>query len=183
MGAGSETTTHLISGSVFELLKDPARRDLARGGLEPRRARCRRIFALRLAGAILQAALCAPGCQSRWRETEEGRPGDGNARRRQSGPGRERVPRTPRSRSAAKPAFVIRHRNSFLPRSPARAHRSDLRAAGAVHALARTQAGGRAVTGSLAETAGHSHDRGATGCGGCLRSVRSKAGWGTRIRT
>ncbi|QIG91343.1 cytochrome P450 family protein [Bradyrhizobium sp. 6(2017)] len=27
LGAGSETTTHLIGGSVFELLKDPARRD------------------------------------------------------------------------------------------------------------------------------------------------------------
>lgn len=27
LGAGSETTTHLISGSVFELLKDPVRRD------------------------------------------------------------------------------------------------------------------------------------------------------------
>lgn len=27
LGAGSETTTHLISGSVFELLKDPLRRD------------------------------------------------------------------------------------------------------------------------------------------------------------
>jgi cytochrome P450 len=27
LGAGSQTTTHLISGSVFELLKDPARRD------------------------------------------------------------------------------------------------------------------------------------------------------------
>jgi cytochrome P450 PksS len=27
LGAGSETTTHLISGSVFELLKDPPRRD------------------------------------------------------------------------------------------------------------------------------------------------------------
>jgi len=27
LGAGSETTTHLISGSVFELLKDPDRRD------------------------------------------------------------------------------------------------------------------------------------------------------------
>src|SRR6266496_1253887 len=27
LGAGTETTTHLISGSVFELLKDPARRD------------------------------------------------------------------------------------------------------------------------------------------------------------
>ena len=27
LNAGSETTTHLISGSVFELLKDPARRD------------------------------------------------------------------------------------------------------------------------------------------------------------
>lgn len=27
LGAGSETTTHLISGSAYELLKDPARRD------------------------------------------------------------------------------------------------------------------------------------------------------------
>ena len=27
LGAGSETTTHLISGSVYELLKDPALRD------------------------------------------------------------------------------------------------------------------------------------------------------------
>ena len=27
LGAGSETTTHLISGSVYELLKDPGRRD------------------------------------------------------------------------------------------------------------------------------------------------------------
>jgi len=27
LGAGSQTTTHLISGSVFELLRDPARRD------------------------------------------------------------------------------------------------------------------------------------------------------------
>jgi cytochrome P450 len=27
LGAGSQTTTHLISGSVFELLKDPVRRD------------------------------------------------------------------------------------------------------------------------------------------------------------
>ena len=38
LGAGSETTTHLISGSVFELLKDPDRRawlaaDWNRGGL------------------------------------------------------------------------------------------------------------------------------------------------------
>jgi cytochrome P450 len=38
LGAGSETTTHLISGSVFELLKDPARRgwlaaDWSRAGL------------------------------------------------------------------------------------------------------------------------------------------------------
>jgi cytochrome P450 len=37
-GAGSETTTHLISGSVFELLKDPVRRnrlaaDWSRAGL------------------------------------------------------------------------------------------------------------------------------------------------------
>jgi cytochrome P450 len=38
LGAGSETTTHLISGAVYELLKEPARRDWltqdwSRGGL------------------------------------------------------------------------------------------------------------------------------------------------------
>ena len=38
LGAGSETTTHLISGSVYELLKSPRIARLARGGLEPRGA-------------------------------------------------------------------------------------------------------------------------------------------------
>ena len=89
LNAGSETTTHLISGSVFELAEGSGPARLARGGLEPRRAGGRRIFALRLAGAILKAALCAPGCRSRGRETEEGRPGHGDDRRRQSGPGSE----------------------------------------------------------------------------------------------
>ena len=84
-GAGSETTTHLISGSVFELLKDPAQPRLARRGLEPRRARDRGIPALRFGGAVLKTALCAPGCRSRWREIEERRSGYGDDRRRQSG--------------------------------------------------------------------------------------------------
>ena len=36
LGAGSETTTHLISGSVYELITAPALRDWLEGGLEPR---------------------------------------------------------------------------------------------------------------------------------------------------
>ena len=48
----------------------------------------------------------------------------------------------------------------------------DLRAAGAVHALAGLQAGGRAIANSLAETARHSHDRGVAGDGGWMRSAR-----------
>src|SRR3954464_12003718 len=86
--------------------------------------------------------------------------------------------RAPRSRAAAEPASRVWHRNSFLPRPSARAHRGDLRAAGAVHTMAQTQAGGRAGTHSLAEAAGHSHDRGAAGDGGCLRSMRPKLGLG-----
>src|SRR3954468_4602205 len=74
--------------------------------------------------------------------------------------------RAPRSRAAAEPASRVWHRNSFLPRPSARAHRGDLSAAGAVHALARTRTGGRAGTTSLAEAAGHSHDRGAARGGG-----------------
>ena len=64
LGAGSETTTHLISGSVYELLKDRPVARLARGGLEPRRTGGRGVPALRLAGAVHQAALCAQGTLS-----------------------------------------------------------------------------------------------------------------------
>ena len=171
LGAGSETTTHLISGSVFELLKDPARRDWlaadwSRAGLaveeflrfvspvqfsKPRYVRQDvDLEGVKLKkGDRVMAMIVAANLDSR----------------------RERVSRTSRSRTAAEPASVVRDRNSFLPRPPARAHRSDLRAAGAVHALARTQAGGRAVAHSLAEAAGHSHDRGAAGYGRCLIGV------------
>src|SRR4051812_43553719 len=74
--------------------------------------------------------------------------------------------RAPRSRAAAEPASRVRNRNSFLPRPSARAHRGDLRAAGAVHTMAQTQAGGRAGTHSLAEAAWYSDDRGAARGGG-----------------
>ena len=58
--AGHETTTHLISGSVHELLKNPESARLARTGLEPCRSGGRGISAVRHACAIHQAALsCA----------------------------------------------------------------------------------------------------------------------------
>ena len=174
LGAGSETTTHLISGSVFELLKDPARRewlaaDWSRAGLaveeflrfvspvqfsKPRYVRQDvDLEGVKLKkGDRVMAMLVAANLDS----------------------ASERVSRTSRSRTAPKPPSVVRNRNSFLPRPPARAHRSDLRAAGAVHALAGTQAGGRAVAHSLAEAARHSHDCGAAGYGGCFdRRCRS----------
>jgi cytochrome P450 PksS len=50
LGAGSETTTHLISGSVYKILKAPQ--------LQPREPCDRGIPALYLAGAVHQAALC-----------------------------------------------------------------------------------------------------------------------------
>jgi cytochrome P450 len=36
LGAGSDTTTHLISGSVYELTRSPQAARLAKGGLGPR---------------------------------------------------------------------------------------------------------------------------------------------------
>ena len=61
LAAGSKTTTHLISGAVFELLGVPGLARLAGAGPGPRRARCRGVPALRLTGALLEAALCAAG--------------------------------------------------------------------------------------------------------------------------
>ena len=73
LNAGSITTTHLISGAVFELLKDPARRDWLMADWSRAGSCGRGIPALRLAGAILQAALCARGCRARRCSPEEGR--------------------------------------------------------------------------------------------------------------
>jgi len=56
--------------------------------------------------------------------------------------------------------------------TPARTHRSDLRAAGAVHALAQAPTGGQAIASSLAEAALHSLDRKAARCGGGLTGAR-----------
>ncbi len=86
LGAGSETTTHLISGSVYELLKAPRIARLARGGLEPREPRHRGVPALRLAGAVHQAALREKGHRARRRSAEEGRQDHGHAGGGQHGP-------------------------------------------------------------------------------------------------
>src|SRR5581483_9039562 len=60
LNAGSLTTTHLIGGAVFELLKDPARRDWLAADWS-RAALAVEEFLLRRACAILQAALCPRG--------------------------------------------------------------------------------------------------------------------------
>jgi cytochrome P450 PksS len=66
LGAGAETTTHLISGSVYELIKAPNLRDWleedwSRAPLATRASRHRGIPALRLAGAVHQTSLCEKG--------------------------------------------------------------------------------------------------------------------------
>ena len=90
LGAGSETTTHLISGSVYELLKDPSRRDWLEQDWRPRQPRGGGIFALRLAGAVLKAALCEARRRARRGPSEEGRPHHGDDCGRQHRPGRAR---------------------------------------------------------------------------------------------
>jgi cytochrome P450 len=52
LGAGSETTTHRISGSVYELIKAVQLRDWLEAGLEPRQSDGRGVFAVRLTGTV-----------------------------------------------------------------------------------------------------------------------------------
>ena len=89
LGAGTETTTHLISGSVYELTRNPKLRDWLIGGLEPRQSRGRGVSSVHLAGAVFQAAFRAKGRRPRRRPGETGRNDHGHAGGRQHGPGRE----------------------------------------------------------------------------------------------
>ena len=150
LGAGSETTTHLISGSVYELLKESRPARLARGRLEPRQSGGRGVSALRVSGAVLEAALRATGHRARRRALEEGRQGHGHGRGSQHGPGGDRRPRTTRSSTAAQPAHLVRDWNPFLPWPSARAPRRNVCPAGAVHTLAGTAARGRALADPVA---------------------------------
>ena len=159
LGAGSETTTHLISGSVFELLRNPDKRDWlvadwSRAGLaveeflrfvspvqfsKPRYVR----HDVELGGVSLKkhdrvmVMIAAANVRS----------------------GRASASRTARSRAAAQPPHLLRHRNPFLPRPSARAHRGDLRTGGAVHALAEASAGRRSFRNPLAPATRHPDDR------------------------
>src|SRR6185437_6354527 len=73
--------------------------------------------------------------------------------------------RSARSRKAAEPAHFVRNGNPFLPGASTRADRGGLRAAGAVHALAKAEAGGRAVRDPLEQASRAALDREAAGCG------------------
>ena len=87
--AGTETTTHLISGSVYELMRKSGAPRLACGGLGPCRSGDRGVPSIRLAGAVFQAALYSKG-RGPWRRSgAERREDHGHAGGRQHGPGRE----------------------------------------------------------------------------------------------
>ena len=135
--AGHETTTHLISGSVFELLKNPDLRDW----LEQDWSR------LDLAvEEFLRFITPVQFTKPRYvrRDIELGgvrlRKGDKimvDAGGRQHGPAGQSASGTARSAAQAEPAYRLRHRHPFLPRPSARAHRRQMRAEIAVAALAR----------------------------------------------
>ena len=61
LGAGSETTTHLISGSVYELIKAPALRDWLEEDWSRANLADRGVPALRFAGPVHQASVRQEG--------------------------------------------------------------------------------------------------------------------------
>ena len=176
--AGHETTTHLISGSVHELLKNPPTARLAGAGLEPRRPGGRGIPALHLAGAIHQAALCATGRRARWRPAEEGRQGHGDAGGRQHGPASERSIRKARSGAKAEPACRLRHRNPLLPWPSARAHRGTCALKALFQRWPKLALAVERIGDQMAQAARHEGDRAAAGrCGRLTKKAPPKRGF------
>ena len=171
LNAGSETTTHLISGSVFELLKDPARRDWlaadwSRAGLaveeflrfvspvqfsKPRYVRQDvDLDGVKLKkGDRVMAMIVAANLDPEANECPE----------------RLDLERRPNRHLAFGTGihFCLGHQLARIE------------AICALQALftrwPRIEAGGRAVANSLAEAARHSHDRGAARGGGYLTGV------------
>ena len=161
--AGHETTTHLISGSVHELLKNPGLRDWleedwSRADLaveeflrfitpvqftKPRYVR----RDVDLGGVTVKRATASWQC---WRRPTwtRGKPASGAAR----------------SCTPAEPAYRLRNRHPFLPRPSAGADRGQVRAEITVQALAEARARGGRVRDHLAQAAGVKGNQPVAGC-------------------
>ena len=172
--AGHETTTHLIAGSVYELLKNPGLRDWleedwSRANLaveeflrfvspvqftKPRFVRKDvELGGVRLKeGEMIMPMLAAANLDP------------------QANPHPEKA----RSGAEAEPASRFRHRHSFLPRPSAGAHRRRVRAQGLVHALAEIGAGCGRIRNQMAPAAGVEGYRTSAGRG-LSRKSRAKA--------
>ena len=153
LGAGSETTTHLISGSVYELAKAPhlrdwLKQDWSRANLaieeflrfvspvqftKPRFVRKDiELGGVRLkAGDRIMAMLAAANMDP------------------EANPHPEQLD----LQRTAQPPSLVRHGHPFLPRAPARAHRGQVRAASSLQALATPRAGRAGQLDSLAAAA------------------------------
>ena len=175
LGAGSETTTHLISGSVYELIENPTLRDW----LEEDWSR---------AGLAVEEFLrfVSPVQFSKPRFVRRDIELDGVRLKRgdrimaiggggQYGPAGKRASRTARSSATAEPAHLFRHRHPFLSWPSACTHRRHVRASSAVHALAKTPAGSGARPNPLAQAPWPQVDRKAARRGRLLMTARGGA--------
>ena len=163
--AGHETTAHLISGSVYELLKNPSLRDWleedwSRANLaveeflrflspvqfsKPRFVRKDvELGGVRLKkGEKIMAMLAAANMDPHANEHPE----------------KLDLAKT------TEPAPRLRHRNPFLPGPSARAHRRQMRPGSLVQALAKTGARGGRGSNPVAQAAWHQGDREIACCG------------------
>ena len=160
LGAGTETTTHLISGSVYELVRDPNLRDWlaadwSRGTLAVEEF-------LRFVSPVqfskprfVRRDLDLDGVRVRKGEKIMAMLAAANM-----DPSSERASRPARSQEATQSASRLRHGHPPLPRPPTRAHRRQVRAAGLVHALAGPRDGRPELANPVARAAGAPGARG-----------------------
>ena len=166
LNAGSITTTHLIGGAVFELLKDPARRDWLAADWSRAALAVEEFLRFVAPVQFSKPRYVREDVEIEGVHLRKGDAGDGDDRGGEYGRRGEPASREARSRAQAEPAFVIRHRNPFLSRPSACADRGDGGAGSAVHALAEARACRCAVASSLPAAARTAIDRQTAGAGG-----------------
>jgi hypothetical protein len=147
---GHETTTHLISGSVRELLRNPGLRDWLEEDWSRAELAVEEFLRFVSPMQFTKPALRAKGRGAWRRPVEEGGQNHAHAGRRELRSASQRTVGESQSRKKAEPARRLRRRDSFLSGSSARAYRRQVRATSPVRALAEARAGHRGFEHSLA---------------------------------
>jgi hypothetical protein len=141
LGAGSETNTHLISGSVYELLKVPGPRDWLKEDWSRANLAVEEFLRFVSPVQFTKPRFVRKDVELAGVPLKQGDRIMAMLAAANMGPGGQSGPRTARSPAKAQPASIVWYGHPFLPRPPARPDRGQVRPGSSLQALAAPRAG------------------------------------------